>query len=132
MPRREAARIITRGEQVIVTDLVFHRHGHPIGDIRKAWAHACIQANLFHIERDDAGNEIKVPEKLFHDFRRTAVRNLVRSGVDPPTAREITGHRTAAVFSRYDIINTDDMRHALKRRATYEQGLPTTAEEAGR
>jgi integrase len=130
--RREMARLITRGDQVIVTDLIFHRDGKPIGDIRKAWAKACIKAGLCHIERDDAGQKITVPDKLFHDFRRTAVRNLVRSGIDPTIAREITGHRTAHVFSRYNIVSENDLRRAMQQRAVYEQTLSTNREEPQR
>jgi integrase len=121
--RREAARLITRGDQVIVTDLMFHRDGKPVGDLRKSWAAACVKAQLFHVEKDDAGKDIKVPDKLFHDFRRTAVRNLVRSGVDPTIAREITGHRTQAVFSRYNIVSETDLRRAMLQRAAYERTL---------
>src|SRR5207237_6248827 len=46
---------------------VFHKDGHRIGDWRKTWKRACQAARL--------------PGKLFHDLRRTVVRNLVRSGV---------------------------------------------------
>jgi hypothetical protein len=83
-------------------------------DIRKAWVSACVKAGLFHVERDDAGHEIKVSDKLFHDLRRTAVRNMVRRGVPETVAMEISGHRTRAVFDRYNITSEDDLRRAMQ------------------
>jgi integrase len=121
--RREVATMVTDGDQLFMTDLIFHRAGKPVGDIRKAWANACIKAGLYRVEKNMAGKQIKVPDKLLHDFRRTAVRNLVRSGIDPTIAREITGHRTQAVFSRYNITSENDLRRAMLQRAAYEETL---------
>ncbi len=49
-----------------------------------------------------------------HDFRRSAVRNLIRSGVPQVVAMEITGHRTREVFDRYNITTTEEAREAIR------------------
>ncbi|HWO36439.1 MAG TPA: hypothetical protein VNO32_47235, partial [Candidatus Acidoferrum sp.] len=51
---------------------------------------------------------------LFHDLRRSAVRNLDRAHVSRDVAMSITGHRTQSMFSRYNIVATDDVANALK------------------
>lgn len=81
--------------------LVFPRQGEPIKDLRGSWKRACQEAGL--------------TGRIPHDFRRTAVRNLVRAGVPERVAMMITGHKTRDVFDRYNIVSAGDLEEAAKR-----------------
>jgi len=63
----------------------------------------------------------KYPGRLFHDFRRTGVRNMIRSGVPQNVAMKIRGHKTASMFRRYDICDEDDLREAMTSVARYHE-----------
>ena len=66
--------------------------------------------------------KVAVGNILFHDLRRSAVRDLIRAGVSQSVAMKISGHRTAAIFQRYDIVVGDDLKPALEKNAQYRMG----------
>ena len=67
-----------------------------VGDFRKTWDVAC--------------ESVAVTGLLFHDLRRSAVRNLVRAGVPQSVAMSISGHKTVSVFQRITFVRVGKIR----------------------
>jgi integrase len=90
---------------------VFSRAGKPIQEFQYPWEQASKRAGLVNAEGD--------PERLFHDLRRTGVRNLIRAGVREKVAMLISGHKTRAVLDRYNIVDERDLKDAARKLAEY-------------
>ena len=109
--RRSAARTTLVVKKGIEPDRVFFRDdGSPVQDFKKAWASACKAAG--------------VPGRLFHDLRRSGIRNMTRAGVSRKVATAISGHRTEAIFARYDIADEEDLKEAVIKTQAYVNTLP--------
>ena len=104
---------------------VFHHDGQPIKYLRRAWRSACKRAAT--VKHANGVQEVVRPVLLGrvpHDFRRTAVRNLVRAGVPEHIAMKLTGHKTRSVFDRYDIVNERDLREGVSKLAALHATQP--------
>jgi integrase len=85
----------------IVPHVFTRAHGEPLGTFNKAWATACRAAG--------------VPGRVLHDFRRTAVRNLVRAGVPERVAMQMVGWKSRQMLDRYHIVSTADLIEAARK-----------------
>ena len=95
---------------------VIHKDGKPVYDPRRAWAKACKAVGL--------------PDLWRHDLRRSAVRNLDRSGVSAKIATAITGHKTRSVYDRYNIVADRDLADAAQKMDRYLERKREQADKA--
>jgi integrase len=90
---------------------VFTRKGRRIASIREIFSRVCREMGLTGV--------------VFHTLCRTATTNLRRAGVDALTAMKLTGHKTMAVFQRYNTIDEPDLSAAQARVDAYLSAAAT-------
>jgi hypothetical protein len=85
-------------------------------NLRKEWITACDACGLGRkIEVEGKPYDPRYEGLTVHDLRRSAVRNLVRSGVPETIAMRISGHKTRSVFDRYAIASEGDLKKAMQK-----------------
>jgi integrase len=101
-------------------DFVFTRDGKQIRDFRQVWRNACVKAGLGRfVEAVDSEAEPTYEGLIFHDLRRSGVRNLDRAGVSRTVAMAISGHKTESVYRRYNIVSQRDLQIATAKLESY-------------
>ena len=81
--------------------LITRSNGLPIRSIKDGWREIANRAGL--------------PGMLFHDLRRTAARNMLRTGVSASVVMEILGWKSFAMLQRYDIVSEADLAIAAEK-----------------
>jgi integrase len=105
----------------------FRQDDAPVFDttnFRKEFQGACVAAGLGKITKMVSAKGYtweKYEGVTPHDFRRSGIRNMVRAGVREKIAMSISGHKTRAVFDRYNITSTDDVKDAIKTVTRYNK-----------
>jgi integrase len=125
--KNSSPRIIPLNEETVLmlkmlrkkTDSIFvFGNGRPLGDFRQAWRTASVKAGLGTVTKLEDGTKL-YDGLIFHDLRRTGVRNLVRAGVPEQVAMAVSGHKTRSVFGRYNIVSETDLRDAASKLDSY-------------
>jgi integrase len=80
-------------------------NGKLLGNFRRAFQRACKRADIKGL--------------CFHDFRHTAITNMRKAGVDTSVIMAISGHKTMAMFKRYNRVDLDDARIAMRKLEAY-------------
>jgi integrase len=73
--------------------------------LRELWQRACTAIGL--------------SGRLVHDLRRSGVKHLIDSGIDPHTVKAFSGHRTPSMLRRCHIIDLDDLRRAAAKASAH-------------
>jgi integrase len=81
------------------------REGNLLGNFRRSFQRACKRAGIKGL--------------CFHDFRHTAITNMQKGEVNISVIMAISGHKTMAMFRRYNRVDLSDGREAMRKLELY-------------
>jgi len=132
--RRELARRIEQDGTLRFAEFIFHRgDGEPMGEFKKSWARACVASKLgamvcpkCHTEGSALTCEpcavaTQYRGRIWHDFRRSSIRQRIKAGVSVQEAKLWSGHKSDSVFLRYSILTVDDMKRSQEKTERYRK-----------
>lgn len=76
-----------------------NQKGEPYGDVKKSWLTAIKKASIINFH--------------FHDLRHTFASQLVMSGVDLNTVRDLLGHKSLEMTLRYSHLSPEHKQRAV-------------------
>ncbi len=86
---------------------VFHHKGQPIGPFQEAFKQAAVRAGL--------------PDRIFHDLRRTMVTDSINAGNDVWTTMAMSGHKSTATAQRYNITGDQQKVAGMSKLAAFRR-----------
>ena len=98
---------------------ICHRGGIRLQSLKHSRRMACEAVGLGGMVQDHTKGRKVWQGRIPHDFRRTAVRNMVRAGVPEKVAMAISGHKTRSIFDRYNIVDERDLEKAARSLSAY-------------
>jgi integrase len=102
---------------------VFLHRGGPVVDIRAALKKACKGAGITYGRFAKDGF-------VFHDIRRTFNTNMRKAGVAESVIMAVTGHSPREMFDRYNTVDQEDTRGAVKRLQDYLSNVDQTVDQS--
>lgn len=114
--KAEPRKLLTHVKPTLMStgaQFVFVIDNSPIGQFRKSWKAANHKAGLPCIY-DTKGKVVKAV-RVFHDLRRSAVKNLLAQGLTEREVMEYCGWISRSVLDRYHIIGPNNFKDALRK-----------------
>jgi len=111
--KTEQARTVYLTERAKAVLVALAGEGHP----RYVFASPRTGGRLVDVRRAfrTAAAAIGRPELWFHDLRRSFVTRARRQGIPESVVMRMSGHRTASVFKRYNIVDDSDVKNAARK-----------------
>jgi integrase len=114
--RRKTARQVKENGGVRMVEFIFHRKGRRVGEFKKSWKKACELAGVIG--------------KLYHDLRRSFVKNGTSAGIPAAVLMRAGGWSTQAMLERYSIKTDEEVRRAMELTDKYVADAAKAQEES--